>query len=42
MLQNQGNLQGQVQLVSTSTSSTGGQQLQIVPQNLQKQGGTLF
>lgn len=40
MLQNQNNLQGQVQLVTTS-SSTGTQQLQIVPQ-VQKQAGKNF
>ena len=36
MLQNQGNHQGQVQLITTTTSS--GQQLQIVPHIQQKQG----
>jgi hypothetical protein len=42
MLQgNQGN-QGQVQLITTSTSSTVGQQLQIVPHIQQKQGKKLL
>lgn len=36
MLQNQGGHQGQVQIITTTSSS--GQQLQIVPQIQQKQG----
>ena len=42
MLQGNQVSQGQVQLITTSTSSTGGQQLQIVPHIQQKQGNSLL